>query len=104
MSTSQKDQSSTYTEEETARRRDEVIKRMLNTPPRPHGRPAALRMRLSADASGFLALVDSVNRALEAIDRRVDLPELPLELVAIKVDDTFASGAGELRVRFEPSE
>ncbi len=25
-----------YTEEETAKRRDEVLKRMLNTPPKPH--------------------------------------------------------------------
>jgi hypothetical protein len=26
----------TYSDEETARRRDEVIKRMANTPPKPH--------------------------------------------------------------------
>lgn len=70
----------------------------------PHRRSAALHMRLTADASGFLALVESVNRALKIIDRGIDLPELPAELVTITVDDTFASGAGELRVRFEPSE
>ena len=32
----QKDTGDQYTEQETAKRRDEVLKRMLNTPPEPH--------------------------------------------------------------------
>lgn len=28
-----------YSEEETARRRDEVVRRMANTPPQPNGKP-----------------------------------------------------------------
>jgi len=93
-----------YTDAETARRRDEVIKRMLNSPPQPHSRRAAVHVRMTGDASGFLALVDSVNRALDSVDRRVDLPEFPEELVAIKVDGALAPGTRELRVRFDPSD
>jgi hypothetical protein len=93
-----------YNEEEAARRRDEVIKRMLNTPPQPHSRPAAVHVRMAADASGLLALVESVNRALKAIDGGVDLPEFPEELVAIKMDGALAPGTRELRVSLDPSE
>jgi hypothetical protein len=81
-----------------------VIKRMLNTTPRPHSRPAAVHVRLTADASALLALVEPVNRVLKAVDGRVDLSELPEELVAIKMDGALAPGARELRVRLDPSD
>lgn len=35
---------SSYSEKETARRRDEVIRRMANTPPRPNGHPKSRRL------------------------------------------------------------
>jgi hypothetical protein len=35
MTAGSKDRDETYSEEETARRRDEVVRRMLNTPPQP---------------------------------------------------------------------
>lgn len=43
-----------YDEAETARRRDEIIRRMINTPPKPHreSSPKAARKRgQSADSS-----------------------------------------------------
>jgi len=36
MSDTPKDQDEELTEEEAAKRRDEVLKKMLNTPPKPH--------------------------------------------------------------------
>jgi hypothetical protein len=45
-----------YSEAETAKRRDEVIKRMLNTPQRPHSRQAVVHVHIAAGASGFLVV------------------------------------------------
>ena len=36
MPTPQSDQNETYSEEETVRRREAALKRMLTTPPKPH--------------------------------------------------------------------
>ena len=93
-----------YSDDEAARRRDEVIKRMLNTPPQPHSRQAAVHVRLTADASGLLPLVESVNLALKTVDCGVDLPEFPEELVTVKMDGALAPGARELRVCLYPSD
>jgi hypothetical protein len=42
----------TYSEEETARRRDAVIKHMLNTPPKPHSEMKLGKRKAKASAKG----------------------------------------------------
>jgi hypothetical protein len=74
---------------------------MLNTLPQPR---SAAHIRLTADASSLVALVDAVDRALKTVDCGVDLPEFPEELVTVKMDQALAPGTSELRVRLDPSD
>lgn len=54
------DDNSSFSEEETARRRDEVVRRMANTPPQPKANPSQKKQR-PTDA-GRAARKDRVSR------------------------------------------
>jgi hypothetical protein len=90
---------------EQDRRRDDALRRALGMRPiHHHERQESATVRLTADSSALLALIDSADRALEVVHSGVDLPKFPKELVSVEMDAAVAPGAGEVGVRFQPSE
>ncbi len=60
-------------------------------------------MKLKCEASELLTLIESLNSSLQVVEGFIDLPELPLEIAAINIDNG-PTLAGECTVFLEPSD
>jgi hypothetical protein len=111
-----------YSNEETARRMERVVKRFLNMPPQPHGKNPrsppkpkprragkARSLHLRCDATPALAAIAAIKSELDrdlsrdARERIFNLLERPEEAfrVETKIDP---AGTRKLTVRFNPSD
>lgn len=60
-------------------------------------------MKITANVAPVISLAEGLQRSLKVGKGRINLGDLPSELVRVEIDDRSAS-AGELAVTFYPSD